>query len=281
MSTNPDSESVEKPTTPAPKPENPNVATLKAAFPDVDPAVISAVLIASSNNLEKAFDGLLGMSDPDFKPETPVVSAPVEPTTEEQRQILADEQFARQLAAQHSSRRSGTHDYTSRYTDRERQAPKEPEHSFMDDDLPVLKENLIQGFNETKLKVGSFISNLRQQYEKRMENPGTGYDGERTQQPDVYHQNPRSSTQYDRDARTLDDDFDELHMEDNTKSPTGISIPGKQREQVDELAHSAGIGPSKATPSSSRWQPIAASPAKDNKTASKQDTFALGDDDDE
>lgn len=79
----------------------------------------------------------------------------------------------------------------------------------------------------------------------------------------------------------MDDDFGELHMQDNTKSPTGISIPGKQREKEEELAHSAGIGPSKATPSSSRWQPIAPLPAKDNKTVAKQDTFALGDDDDE
>lgn len=71
-------------------------------------------------------------------------------------------------------------------------------------------------------------------------------------------------------------------MQDNTAG--GISIPGsKQKDKEEkEAAHSAGIGPSKATPSASRWQPIAVSPAKNEKSAAKQsDTFALGDDDDE
>lgn len=181
-----------------PRPENPNIAVLKAAFPDVDSAVISAVLIASSNNLEKAFDGLLGMSDPNFRPE--LSAPPVQPTQalsdEQERQILADEQFARQLAAQ-STRRARARNGDSPAP----QEAQEPEHSFLDDDLPVLKENIIQGFNETKLKVGSFISNLRTQYNQRMDTQGSRDDTLRTHQPDLYHQHPRSSTTYDRDAR--------------------------------------------------------------------------------
>jgi CDK inhibitor PHO81 len=36
-------------------------ATLKEAFPDVDEAIIEAVLIASGGSIEPAFNALLGM----------------------------------------------------------------------------------------------------------------------------------------------------------------------------------------------------------------------------
>ena len=46
-------------------------ATLVEAFPTIDTAVIDAVLTASGGSLEPAFNALLGMSDPTFKPEFP------------------------------------------------------------------------------------------------------------------------------------------------------------------------------------------------------------------
>ncbi|KAK6338280.1 ubiquitin-binding protein cue5, variant 2 [Orbilia blumenaviensis] len=55
---------------PPPKPPRPvskfeqNVATLAEAFPDIDVAVIKAVLTASAGRVEPAFNALLGMSDP-------------------------------------------------------------------------------------------------------------------------------------------------------------------------------------------------------------------------
>ena len=44
-------------------------ATLVEAFPTIDTAIIDAVLTASGGSLEPAFNALLGMSDPTFKPE--------------------------------------------------------------------------------------------------------------------------------------------------------------------------------------------------------------------
>ena len=48
-----------------PRPVNPmeqNKVTLKEAFPNIDENVIEAVLIASSGNIEPAFNALLGIN---------------------------------------------------------------------------------------------------------------------------------------------------------------------------------------------------------------------------
>lgn len=67
-----------------------NVKTLKDAFPDVDVEVIEAILQSQGGQLEAAFDVLLGMSDPTYKPE------PRE--TEQESQVKQDEEYARRLA---------------------------------------------------------------------------------------------------------------------------------------------------------------------------------------
>lgn len=172
------------------KPDNSNLETLRTAFPTVDATVINAVLVASSNHMERAFDALLGMSDPDYMPEptTRETSPEIDHSEEQKRQILADELFARQLANQ-SRRMPSQRAATSR--------SEEAEHSFIDDGLPILKENIIQGFNDTKVKVGSFISNLRAQYTQRVEGHNTA-DSPRNNFRQ--QQEPRTSTQYDHDA---------------------------------------------------------------------------------
>lgn len=96
-------------------PQSQKENTLKEAFPSIDVKVIRAVLTASGGNVEPAFNALLGifsmlshvrnpvsdpilaMSDPDFKPEEAPPARPPRPT-QQQRQLEADEHYARQLA---------------------------------------------------------------------------------------------------------------------------------------------------------------------------------------
>lgn len=170
--------------------ENTNSATLKAAFPAVDSAIIKAVLIASSNNLEKAFDGLLGMSDPEYQPDvlSPGISSH-DSLAEHLQQIQADEIFARQLAAQNQPnirRQTTSH-----------QSVVE-EHSFLDD-FPILKDNkdsILQGINDTKMKMetkmGSLVNSLKAQYNQRIEG-----QNRQPQAPAIR----AMETQYDHDAR--------------------------------------------------------------------------------
>lgn len=251
--------------------EDSNTSTLQAAFPDVQVAVISAVLVASSGNLNKAFDALLGMSDPNFKPEIAPPPVPAVAYDDEQRrQIEADAQYARQLASASNLRRERTTNTQSRHSFPEQE---EQERSFLDDDLPIIKENIIQGFNETKTKVNSFISSLRSQYNQRIEQADTGKHTQTDPQPSATKAHGRrTSMQYDADpdaiAVSLDDDFDQLHMVDHTMS-----------QETERPMPSVAA----AITSSSKWQPMenAHKETKGPDRGSKSEPFELGDDDDD
>lgn len=67
-----------------------DVKTLKDAFPDLDVEVIETILDSQGGNLDGAFEILLGMSDPTYKP------TPEE--TEGLSQLRQDEEYARRLA---------------------------------------------------------------------------------------------------------------------------------------------------------------------------------------
>lgn len=71
-----------------------NVKTLKDAFPDLDVEVIETILDSQGGNLDAAFEVLLGMSDPSYKP-TP---SEIAQQTESQNQLRQDEEYARRLA---------------------------------------------------------------------------------------------------------------------------------------------------------------------------------------
>jgi hypothetical protein len=146
--------------------------TLIEAFPSIDAKVVKAVLQASGGRVEPAFNALLGMSDPDFKPEE--AAPPPQPPRPKQRQPMsqleADEMYARQLAEQYNSAPRGSQNY---YNQREpgrrgpnQQRPRydedeERQRNFFDDDLPEIGKNIQQGFVETQKKVNNWINNFR------------------------------------------------------------------------------------------------------------------------
>ncbi|KAJ6264334.1 hypothetical protein Dda_0479 [Drechslerella dactyloides] len=93
--TAPPAPTVEDEEAPPPKPPRPvsqfeqNVATLAEAFPDIDLAVVKAVLTASRGQVEDAFNALLGMSDPSAAvemEEAPPPPRPPRPRPQQQQQ---------------------------------------------------------------------------------------------------------------------------------------------------------------------------------------------------
>lgn len=56
-----------------------NVRILKEAFPDIDVEVIETILQIQGNSVDSAFELLLGMSDPNYKPTPPTVQEEVTP----------------------------------------------------------------------------------------------------------------------------------------------------------------------------------------------------------
>ncbi|KZP34419.1 hypothetical protein FIBSPDRAFT_942545 [Athelia psychrophila] len=80
----------------------PEVASLKAMFPDFDSAVLQSVLESCGGSHERAIDMLLGMSDPEYVSQHDPVPA--------QSQTELDEQFARQLMMEDEQQQHRRHE---------------------------------------------------------------------------------------------------------------------------------------------------------------------------
>lgn len=118
-----------------------NLATLIEAFPDVEPQVIQVVLRAAGNNVEQAFNALLGkmqsitairclaltrttgMSDPNIDTEDAPPPKPPRPSADA-RQLAEDEAYARRLAQKDQAR------YARRSQPRQQQQEEEDQGFF-------------------------------------------------------------------------------------------------------------------------------------------------------
>ncbi|CAK7209116.1 ubiquitin-binding protein cue5 [Sporothrix bragantina] len=217
--------------------------TLKEAFPDVDVAVVRAVLTASRGNIEAAFHALLEMTDPSAIEQEPAPPPPpprpaVSPAgrLSPNSQMLADEEYARQLAQRYETEDGGYEARTSRGygagggRTRHQQSRGETglkpnemwgdkEHSFLDDDLPVITENLRKGFAETQTKFNTWFTGIK----KKIDEEWIGNDDDEGRRPQGSGQGqgrqgygrggyggrqpPRRSGDYDADPELLSDDF--------------------------------------------------------------------------
>lgn len=299
--------------TPPPKPPRPMSpmaqaeATLIEAFPDTDPKVVKAVLVASHGKVEPAFNALLSMSDPNFQAEEippPQPPRPSQPRT----QLEQDELYARQLAAHFQSSGSRGH------PQQQRRAPDEDdrEHSFFDDDLPVIQENIKKGFLETQTKVNKWITDFKKKLDGEEEDePQPGQAGSSQYRPQNF--GPSQSDQlygirrsaegrrsndrerYDADPRVLGDDFAALELRDNEAQkrsnrpsanpdlfkPTPKPPQSGPVDEVDALYRNPTPPrqPSPAANKTKKWQPLTS--VAPNPEADDHDPFSLGDSDDE
>ncbi|KAL8927751.1 MAG: hypothetical protein Q9208_002166 [Pyrenodesmia sp. 3 TL-2023] len=244
-----------------PRPSNPLQQaenTLKEAFPSIDPSVVKAVLRASGGNVEPAFNALLEMSDPDAQKDEPSPPPqpprrPTAPTSTAQSQLAADEQYARQLAehyngaAAYGAPRSGSRGRQGQpVTGWQRTGSKQNEaydddreRSFIDDDLPVIRDNIKKGFLETQSKVNSWVANLKKKidgeededFQGRPPPAATGYGGSGARQQSFGRRSGEQSRRsadhdrYDADPQVLGDDFTNLHLKDNEAPPRRSSRP--------------------------------------------------------
>jgi hypothetical protein len=213
-----------------------NEATLKEAFPSVDSGVIRAVLRASGGRVEPAFNALLGkkasysakwnrdrfsclkieMTDPDAAKNEPEEAAPPQPPRPRGQgqlsQMEADEIYARQLAEHYNNVGAYEHRTSNRGGTRSTQQrpgqfdSEDREHSFMDDDLPVIRENLRQGFLETQTRVNGWIDFVKKKIDENFDE-----SEEQHQRSYGNYGRPgepsRRSGDYDADPQVLSDDF--------------------------------------------------------------------------
>ncbi|EZF29665.1 hypothetical protein H109_03685 [Trichophyton interdigitale MR816] len=231
----------------APNPYQRIIDDLKEAFPNIDAPVVKAVVVASDGNVERAFNALLGMSDPDAQEEVrpavpPRPSAGGVATSTTQSQLEDDERYARQLAEHYSGadqRRGYQQQPSSSIWDHgpasgQRGQGLKPnelydkEHSFLDDDLPIIKENIRKGFLETQSRVNSWVENFKRRLDGEESDEDAQYGhsqrqyGQRQQQQQQYGYPNRRSVdreRYDADPHVLGDDFSSLELRDNEIPP--------------------------------------------------------------
>lgn len=226
-------------------PEQQAENTLKEAFPSIDAAVIKAVLRASGGRVEPAFNALLGMSDPDAAEPAPPPQPPrpaAQPTSTEEDQLAADERYARQLAEHYNGAAFGGNASRGGYGPRQQQ-PRGParqssqprpnqydgeerERSFIDDDLPVIRDNIKKGFLDTQSTVNKWVTNLKKRIDGEDEDdfhnqpappaqgyvPQQQYGGRRSSE---FGRRSTDHDRYDADPQVLGDDFAGLRMQDN------------------------------------------------------------------
>ncbi|KAF5706371.1 CUE domain-containing protein [Fusarium mundagurra] len=305
-----------------PKPPRPvseaqkNETILREAFPTVELSVIKAVLRASSGHVEPAFHALLEMTDPDAAQNEPAEEVPPpQPPRPQNRtqmsQLEADELYARQLAEHYDNVGA----YESRTANRgQRQGRRsqdewgdDREHSFIDDDLPVIRENLRKGFFETQEKVNGWITNIKKKIEENFDESEeqTQRQGEPFRRPGESSRRSGDYDRYDADPQVLSDDFAGMKFSSdgtpvnrpmaNTgmyKPPPPSTSPKpsngrrvgfkEETEEINMYDSSPRVPPKDAAPASgtrgSKWQPMSAvepSPIAEN------DPFSLGDSEDE
>ncbi|KAK9462556.1 uncharacterized protein V1516DRAFT_670564 [Lipomyces oligophaga] len=318
--------------------------TLQEAFPSIDVSVVKAVLIASSGVVDPAFNALLFLSDPSFKPEiapaVPTVAASVPPArSHSEKQVLDDEEYARRLSAQingsqrhhqqqqqpsRSRRRyppSAAEDHARRQALREHGRVDtsdydggdgsayygDREYSFFDDDLPVIKENLSRGLQETRNRVNDWVTSFK----KKLDGEDEDYSGE----SDYYSRTQKSSSSsrtrqtvsgtsttssgrkthydyslgqrqaYDNDPQVLDGNFDNLNLVSPTTDEYAPPRPARPVKSAtaddDDEELYAEPPPKPARPSSPRtsgkWEPLKAV----EPTPEDNDPFFVGDSDDD
>jgi len=124
-------------------------------------------------------------------------------------QVEADELYARQLAEHYDNVGA----YEARTSNRSRGQHNldddDREHSFIDDDLPVIRENLRKGFIETQTKVNGWITNLRKKIEDGFDETeeNTQRQGSPFRRPGEASRRSGDYDRYDADPQVLSDDF--------------------------------------------------------------------------
>jgi hypothetical protein len=145
-----------------------------------------------------------------------------------------DELLARRLAEEYENTgtyeaRTSNRDYRPQRRAQTGLRPDElhddREHSFLDDDLPVIRENLRKGFIETQNKVNSWITSIKKKVDEAFD------EDEETRQSNLaYGRRPgepsRRSGDYDRydaDPQVITDDFAGMKLgSDGSMCPSSI-----------------------------------------------------------
>ncbi|ODV78542.1 uncharacterized protein CANTADRAFT_42018, partial [Suhomyces tanzawaensis NRRL Y-17324] len=291
VSLNDDKDAEAKPPAQPPRPVDPLTQVtndLKDAFPNIEDKLITAVLIASQGSVDPAFNALLYISDPSFKPEIP---APVVPSNKaagkksvafSEHALTDDELLARKLQKEfelEDERRRRRHAEKKRNAQRgsQNQPQRNPDDS--PDEFEQIKETFTQGLEEARTTLNSWVSGIAKKFD--------GNDDEYQEKPkqntklfgalggsSFNSNNKRQNARFDEDPEILSHDFhNRISLTDNDKEELP-ALPNRNKEQSDK---GTGAGPgSKPLPAvGKKWQPL------NSDVPANSDAFLVTDSEDE
>ncbi|KAF8004485.1 hypothetical protein HF325_001933 [Metschnikowia pulcherrima] len=162
---NDDSEAPPRPTRPV-SPLQQIKRDLKEAFPQIEDKYVEACLIASEGRIDPAFNALLYLLDPSFKPE-PVV-ATFKPIVKEKPQFTDDELLARQLQKEFDKEERRRRSAAAKARQKNTATVRE-ESDESPDEIDQLKEQFSQGFEEAKTTINGWVSGLTKKFSQEGE----------------------------------------------------------------------------------------------------------------
>lgn len=195
---------------PPPRPVSPVTQItkdLKDAFPNIEDKYITAVLVASEGKLDPAFNALLYISDPSFKPEIPVPttsSAPPPPP----KGLTDDEKLARQL--QKEFEKEDRRQRAARSARKHGRAPpaRQQDEEESPDEFEQIKETFTQGFEEARTTLNGWVSGITRKFQEPNE------QGNSKQSPKLFGALGGSSfnsserkSGFDKDPEIISNDF--------------------------------------------------------------------------
>ncbi|AMD19155.1 HBR254Cp [Eremothecium sinecaudum] len=272
------------------KQENPILAELKEAFPNIEERYIKAVIIASQGVLPSAFNALLYLSDPSFENEAELPSQPVlVPSAKQQnlQQLQQDELLARKLRERFNRETSLQGERPSRHHRDSRRSQNRPKHrgttASDDDDSPdEFIETINRGIQETSKKVTQWWDGLKKNWAEEKERLERSHHqtsrsqrdtrqrfnsfGEMIDDEVIRNDSPRDAS---RDRVMIQDNFDD--DEDENNAPRKLPPRPRQAQRPVSKGDTDDEKPSSQT---RLWQPLPPAPAsaKPIKISAKGDT---------
>lgn len=206
---------------------------LKDAFPQVEDKYIEAFLIASEGRVDPAFNALLFLLDPTFKPEV----APKVPLKKVAPSGLTDDELlARQLQKEFDREERRRRLTASKLRQRRPQGEAEDDSP---DEFEQIKKEFTQGFEEARTTINGWVSGLTKKFSQDGEEGGSGL----SQSPKLFGALGGSSFNSNQASRGKK--FDE--------DPEILSLDFNRNVKLDDEAPKL---PKRTQPKEDRWQPL-------------------------
>ena len=261
---------------------------LKDAFPGIDEKYITAVLIASQGEVDPAFNALLYISDPSFKPEIPEPSlsapkGPPSPISRKGTTLTDDELLARKLQKEFE-----LEDERRRRKDKRKHVKQQPEENESGDDFEQIKETFSQGLEEARTTLNGWVSGIAKKFDG-----GNNSDQSQKQNPKLFgalggssfnsNDNKRKSNRFDEDPQILSNDFNNrISLTDNDNNKDLPHVPqrtGSNNSKKTPISASQSdtptIGADTKTKANAKWLPL------NSDVPANSDTFLVSDSEDD